>query len=101
MTATHATSFVLRCAPMEPPDQFETITVEREEHLTWLTLNRPESLNAMNPALVRELRAFFWGLAEDVETRVVVLRGAGRAFCAGLDLKAHAAGQGGNRPSVP
>jgi len=53
--------------------QLETITVEREGHLTWLTLNRPESLNAMNAALVRELRAFFWGLAEDTETRVVVV----------------------------
>jgi enoyl-CoA hydratase len=82
-------------------EQLETITVAREGHLTWLTLNRPESLNAMNPALVRELRAFFWGLSEDLETRVVVLRGAGRAFCAGLDLKAHAAGQGGTRSSVP
>ncbi|HLY23461.1 MAG TPA: enoyl-CoA hydratase-related protein [bacterium] len=80
--------------------QFETITVDREGHLTWLTLNRPESLNAMNAALVRELRAFLWGLGEDAETRVVVIRGAGRAFCAGLDLKAHSAEQGGNHSSV-
>ena len=71
---------------MEPQDRFETLGVEREGHLTWLTLDRPESLNAMNAALVRELRAFFWGLAEDAETRVVVMPGAGRAFCAGLDL---------------
>ena len=66
---------------------FETLRVEREGHLTWLTLDRPSSLNALNATLVRELREFFWGLAEDRETRVVVLRGAGRAFCAGLDLK--------------
>ena len=86
---------------MEPQDRFETLGVEREGHLTWLTLDRPESLNAMNAALVRELRAFFWGLAEDAETRVVVMRGAGRAFCAGLDLKAHAAEPGAGRASVP
>src|SRR5207244_9885357 len=76
---------------MEPQDRFETLDVEREGHLTWLTLDRPASLNAMNAALVRELRAFFWGLAEDGEARVVVMRGVGRGLCAGLDLKAHAA----------
>jgi len=86
---------------MEPRDQLETIAVKREGHLTWLTLNRPESLNAMNTTLVSELRAFFWHLPEDLETRVVVLRGAGRAFCAGLDLKAHAGEQRGSRSSVP
>src|SRR6266516_3850024 len=86
---------------MQRQDHFETLRVEREGHLTWLTLDRPESLNAMNAALVRELRAFFWGLAEDAETRVVVMRGAGRAFCAGLDLKAHAAEPGAGRASVP
>src|SRR5262249_19675231 len=59
------------------------------------------SLNAMNAPLVSELRTFFWHLPEDVETRVVVLRGAGRAFCAGLDLKAHAGEQRESRPSVP
>jgi len=63
------------------------VQIERRNHIAWLTLNRPESLNAMNRALVLELRAFFSGLAQDLDTRVVVLRGAGRAFCAGLDLK--------------
>jgi enoyl-CoA hydratase/carnithine racemase len=67
---------------------YETLQVTREGHLTWLTLNRPDALNAMSPALVREVRDFFWNLPADHETRVVVMRGAGRAFCAGLDLKA-------------
>jgi enoyl-CoA hydratase/carnithine racemase len=67
--------------------QFETLTLERRDHIAWLTLNRPEALNAMNRQLVRELRAFFSQLGDDHDTRVVVLRGAGRAFCAGLDLK--------------
>jgi enoyl-CoA hydratase len=79
---------------------YDTLHIEREGHLTWCTLDRPQALNAMNATLVRELRAFFWDLAEDTGTRVVVLRGAGRAFCAGLDLKAHA--EGGDDPrSVP
>lgn len=66
---------------------YETLAVEREAHLTWLTLNRPDALNALSRQMVNELRDFFGRLPEDSETRVVVVRGAGRAFCAGLDLK--------------
>jgi enoyl-CoA hydratase len=66
---------------------YETLRVEREEHLTWLTLDRPDALNAMSRTLIRELGDFFWKLHDDRETRVLVVRGAGRAFCAGLDLK--------------
>ena len=74
---------------------YETLAVEREGHLTWLTLNRPDALNALSAAMVRELRDFFWNLGDDRETRVVVVRGAGRAFCAGLDLKEAGGGTGG------
>src|SRR6185436_7691919 len=63
---------------------------DREDHLTWLTLNRPDALNALDPVMVRELRQLLWDLPDDHQTRVLVMRGAGRAFCAGLDLKAHA-----------
>ncbi len=51
-----------------------------------LTLNRPERLNAMNYALVRGLYDAFDELADDQSCRVIVLTGAGRGFCAGLDL---------------
>jgi enoyl-CoA hydratase/carnithine racemase len=74
---------------------YETLAVRREGHLTWLTLNRPDALNAMNPTLVQELRQFLWELPDDAQTRVLVLRGAGRAFCAGLDLKAGSGDVGG------
>ncbi len=66
---------------------YETIRLDREGHLAWLTLDRPAALNAMSRTLIRELGDALWRLPEDRETRVVVLRGAGRAFCAGLDLK--------------
>ena len=66
---------------------YQTIQVKREGALAWLTLDRPDALNALNPRLVDELRDYFQSLPSDRETRVVVLRGAGRAFCAGLDLK--------------
>jgi enoyl-CoA hydratase len=52
-----------------------------------VTLNRPESLNAMNAALIADLHSTFASLKDDRSCRVIVLTGAGRAFCAGLDLK--------------
>src|SRR6185503_9682763 len=75
-------------------DMYETLRVEREAHLTWLTLDRPDALNAMSRTLIRELHDFFWTFHDDPETGVLVMRGAGRAFCAGLDLKEQ--GQGGD-----
>src|SRR5262245_66268811 len=79
---------------------YETLAVDREEHLTWLTLNRPDALNAMSTTLVRELRQFLWELPNDTRTRALVLRGAGRAFCAGLDLKERPSDGGGVTASV-
>jgi enoyl-CoA hydratase len=72
-----------------------TLLTERRGHALWVTLNRPESLNALNQELVGALRELFGGLADDHDARLVVLRGAGRAFCAGLDLKEDA-GVGGS-----
>ena len=66
---------------------YETLSVEKRGQVDWLTLNRPDSVNAIDIPLVTELGDYFGRLAEDKETRIVVLRGAGRAFCAGLDIK--------------
>ena len=52
-----------------------------------LTMNRPERLNALNPALATALRECFQGLNRRTDIRVVILQGAGSSFCAGLDLK--------------
>ena len=52
----------------------------------WLTLNRPDKLNALSYELVRQLRAEIRRAADDDEVRVVVVTGAGRAFSAGFDL---------------
>lgn len=54
-----------------------------------LTLNRPDSLNAMNAQLISDLAKAVKDANADSETRVIVLTGAGRAFCAGDDRKAH------------
>ena len=64
------------------------ITQRRGDVLT-LTLNRPDALNALNPALMSAIEAFGRSMLDD-PARVLVIRGAGRHFCAGADLKAPA-----------
>ena len=63
-----------------------TILIERDGAVATLSLNRPDVRNAMNPAMIGEIRAAFDGFAADPELRVVVLQGAGPGFCAGGDL---------------
>jgi enoyl-CoA hydratase/carnithine racemase len=76
-----------------PDAAYATITVEKKGQVDWLTLNRPESLNAINTPMVTELRDYFGSLFENDTTRIVVMRGAGRAFCAGLDIKQAGSGE--------
>ena len=74
--------------------EFETLLVDEQGAVDWLTLNRPDSLNALDPTMVTELTDYFRSLATRPDRRIVVLRGAGRAFCAGLDLKASGPAEG-------
>ncbi len=69
------------------PQAFQAITVERQGPVDWVTLNRPQALNALDAVMVEELGAYFQDRITDHSVRVIVLLGAGRAFCAGLDLK--------------
>lgn len=62
------------------------LLIEKVGEVEWVTLNRPHRLNALDDRLTRELREYFEGLYRRRDCRIVVLRGAGRAFCAGLDL---------------
>jgi enoyl-CoA hydratase len=66
---------------------YDTIELERDSGLTWLTLNRPERLNAMNAKLLKEFSAALKELAADNETRVIAIRGRGRAFSTGYDIE--------------
>lgn len=67
--------------------QYETLELRRDGGLLWLILDRPHTLNALNRQLVDDLNHVLDALHADHSIRVVILRGAGRAFCAGLDLK--------------
>ncbi len=66
----------------------DILVVEGLGEVERVTLNRPARLNALNQPMSDALLAYFEGLRRKTETRVVILRGAGRAFCAGADLKA-------------
>jgi enoyl-CoA hydratase len=68
--------------------EWQTILVERRDEVEWVTMNRPDRLNALDDTLVGELSAYFGALATNRDVRVVVLQGAGRGYCAGLDLGA-------------
>ncbi|MYE14133.1 MAG: enoyl-CoA hydratase, partial [Gammaproteobacteria bacterium] len=71
------------------------LLVERKDGVATLTLNRPEQMNALSMELRRLLADELDALRHDEEIGVVILTGAGRAFCAGLDLKE----MGGERPA--
>src|SRR5437879_12764455 len=63
------------------------LLIEHHDGVDRVTLNRPDSLNALNPDLIDALNVYFAGLQRSRSTRVVVLKGAGASFCAWLDLK--------------
>jgi 2-(1,2-epoxy-1,2-dihydrophenyl)acetyl-CoA isomerase len=63
------------------------ISSEKNEHITTITLNRPEKLNAFSGTMREELLAALRAAADDQDCRVVIITGAGRAFCAGGDVE--------------
>ncbi|HEV2620134.1 MAG TPA: enoyl-CoA hydratase-related protein [Acidobacteriaceae bacterium] len=71
---------------------YEFLQLAMEDGMATVTLNRPDVLNALNAAMLRELDELFAALQADAEVRVVLLRGAGdRAFAAGADIREFAA----------
>lgn len=67
---------------------YATLQVKKDGAIDWLTLNRPEALNALDDVMIAELNDYFGGLAGNESVRVVAMRGAGnRAFCAGWDTR--------------
>jgi len=68
---------------------YSTLLISRDEtnsSVAILTLNRPESLNSFNTVMFRELQDAYKTLEQDSTVRVIVVTGAGRAFCAGADI---------------
>ncbi len=72
---------------METLLEFEHMQLEKEGKLAWVTFRRERYLNAMNNAATVQLKRIAMALREDPDVRVVVIRGKGRAFSTGIDLK--------------
>ncbi len=70
-----------------PTKKYETVLIEKADGITWLVMNWPEKRNAMSPQLHIEMDDALAELAIDPETQVLVLTGAGDAFCSGQDIK--------------
>ncbi len=84
--------------------EYRHIELRAREGVATLTLNRPEKLNAYLPAMGDEIVHAFRAIREDSGVRVVILTGAGKGFCAGVDLEAlkdaHAGGDGATSPKL-
>jgi len=65
---------------------YETLLIARNEHIAELILNRSDNLNTFNTTLAQEINAALNELEQDRETRVVIIKGQGKAFCAGVDI---------------
>ena len=65
---------------------YETVLYEKEGHIAHITLNRPERLNAVSPELFRDWEAAMHEAEEDDDIKVIIFKGAGRAFSAGAGL---------------
>ena len=71
-----------------PNYQYETLIVEHTGKVLTITLNRPESLNAVNEVMHHEIEDAFYQVSRDADVGAVVLTGAGRGFCSGGDVRA-------------
>ena len=90
------------------PSNTDELLAEQDGHVVTITLNRPERLNAISRDMLNELSAKMVEADKDPDTRCIILTGAGRGFCSGLDLidtsdrmddSGDAPGKGSNRPN--
>jgi enoyl-CoA hydratase/carnithine racemase len=76
---------------------FTNLLLDKHELIGTLTLNRPEKLNAMTPALIAEMGQALTEIERDPDIKVLIIRGAGRSFCTGYDLTVGLGGTSGER----
>ena len=69
---------------------FQTLLYDERDGIGYLTLNRPDKLNALSQILIAEFREALEGIEANSDVRVVILTGAGRAFSAGFDIEPEA-----------
>lgn len=85
---------------MTEPEQLTSLRYAARDRKAYITLDRPERLNAIDARMPREIRLAVELANDDPEVHVIVLQGEGRSFCAGYDLKAFAEGGVGTQGAV-
>ena len=73
---------------------YSNILVDQEKSILWIKLNRPNAMNALNQELITELIEALQKADQDETVDVIILKGEGRGFCAGMDLKTFPIGGG-------
>src|SRR4051794_456111 len=81
--------------PQEVVEEYETLLLQREGPVATVLLNRPDRLNAMYTRMFEEFSQAFARIRDDDTMRVVIVTGAGRAFCAGGDINLDVSQVGG------
>lgn len=66
---------------------YQVVLTDKNNHIGFVTLNRPDKMNTFNCMLAKELNDALHAMERDDQVRVVIVRGAGKAFCAGVDLE--------------
>jgi len=77
----------MNTSPSTNPGTSDVVLMERRDKVAWLTLNRPNVLNAINSEMRQRLTSLLQEVDQDSGVRAIVLGGAGRSFCAGNDLR--------------
>ena len=80
---------------------YEQILYEVKDRVAWITLNRPDKLNAWTGRMHYEVKDAMRAASDETEVRVIVLTGAGRGFCAGADMSTLQGIQQGTEGSEP
>lgn len=78
----------------------DTLLIEQRGAVLWLTMNRPDAMNALSPAMIGALDRVIDRAGNDEQVHCVVITGTGRAFCAGADLKAVRRETGGDESAL-
>jgi enoyl-CoA hydratase len=73
--------------------EYENILYDVEERIATITLNRPDKRNALSPALRREVVSALKAAEADDDVTLILIQGAGPAFCAGYDMNSYAGGE--------
>src|ERR1700681_3118023 len=78
---------------MKAEDTEDTVLIEQRERVLLITLNRPSAMNAIDASISNGLQRAVERLNSDASVSVGVVTGAGKGFCAGMDLKAYSRGE--------